>query len=191
MIIDQLPALSLPVDNDDEIPIERGQLTYKIKIEDLNIGGADPATATPLMDGTAAVGTATKYAREDHVHPSDTSKQDTLVSGTNIKTVNSSSLLGSGNINTKPKKTTLTISYSAWSGSDPYTQTVTITGASITSKTKVDLQADATAIAQLISDGVKALFIENNSGTLTLYAIGAATTANITVQVTYYETSTS
>lgn len=30
-----------------------------------------PATATPLMDGTAAVGTATKYAREDHVHPSE------------------------------------------------------------------------------------------------------------------------
>lgn len=37
-------------------------------------GGANPATATPLMDGTAAVGTATKYAREDHVHPTDTSR---------------------------------------------------------------------------------------------------------------------
>mgnify|MGYP007122041853 CR=1 FL=1 len=61
-------------------------------------GGADPATATPLMDGNAAVGTATKYAREDHVHPKDTSKQDTLVSGTNIKTINNTSLLGSGNI---------------------------------------------------------------------------------------------
>ena len=36
--------------------------------------GVDPATAAPLMDGTAAVGTATKYAREDHVHPSDTSR---------------------------------------------------------------------------------------------------------------------
>ena len=31
--------------------------------------GGDPATATPLMDGTAAVGTSTKYARSDHVHP--------------------------------------------------------------------------------------------------------------------------
>lgn len=50
------------------------------------------------MDGTAAVGTSTKYAREDHVHPSDTSKQDTLVSGTNIKTVNGNSLLGSGDV---------------------------------------------------------------------------------------------
>ena len=32
------------------------------------------ASAAPLMDGTAAVGTSTKYAREDHVHPTDTSR---------------------------------------------------------------------------------------------------------------------
>lgn len=29
----------------------------------------EPATSAPKMDGTAAVGTSTKYAREDHVHP--------------------------------------------------------------------------------------------------------------------------
>lgn len=40
-----------------------------------------PATANPLMDGTAAVGTSIKYAREDHVHPSDTSKVDTSFIG--------------------------------------------------------------------------------------------------------------
>lgn len=35
-----------------------------------------PADATPLMDNaTAVVGTSTDYAREDHVHPSDTSRQ--------------------------------------------------------------------------------------------------------------------
>lgn len=34
------------------------------------------ATTAPLMDGTAAVGSSSKYAKEDHVHPSDTSKQD-------------------------------------------------------------------------------------------------------------------
>lgn len=58
----------------------------------------EPATQTPLMDGTGAVGTSAKYAREDHVHPSDTSKQDALVSGTNIKTINGVSVLGSGDI---------------------------------------------------------------------------------------------
>lgn len=59
---------------------------------------ADLATAAPLMDGTAAVGTSTSMARQDHVHPSDTSRQATLVSGTNIKTVNSASILGTGNV---------------------------------------------------------------------------------------------
>jgi hypothetical protein len=37
--------------------------------------GGLPATALPLIDATPAlVGTATKYAREDHVHPTDTSR---------------------------------------------------------------------------------------------------------------------
>lgn len=31
-------------------------------------------SATPLMDGTAATGTSKRFAAEDHVHPSDTSK---------------------------------------------------------------------------------------------------------------------
>ena len=47
----------------------------------------DAATANPLMDGTAAAGVSTKYAREDHIHPSDTSREDianktTVVLGT-------------------------------------------------------------------------------------------------------------
>jgi hypothetical protein len=38
------------------------------------VGAAVPAAATvaPLMAGVAAVGVAAKYAREDHIHPSDT-----------------------------------------------------------------------------------------------------------------------
>jgi hypothetical protein len=36
--------------------------------------GVGAGTATPLMDGTAAVGTGAKYAREDHVHPTDTTR---------------------------------------------------------------------------------------------------------------------
>lgn len=76
--------------------------------------GVDPATATPLMDGTGAVGSSAKYAREDHVHPSDTAKQDALVSGTNIKTVNGASLLGSGNIATG-NAFTVTLASASWS----------------------------------------------------------------------------
>jgi hypothetical protein len=38
------------------------------------LDGVAAATSAPLMDGTAAVGSSAKYAREDHVHPSDTGK---------------------------------------------------------------------------------------------------------------------
>ena len=38
----------------------------------------DASTATPSMDGTGAAGTSNDYARADHVHPHDTSKQDAL-----------------------------------------------------------------------------------------------------------------
>lgn len=48
----------LSVDVDDKIP--------------------DSSTSNPLMDGTASVGLSSKYAREDHVHPSDTSKEAVL-----------------------------------------------------------------------------------------------------------------
>ena len=34
-------------------------------------------SATPLVDGTAAVGTSLRYARQDHVHPTDTSRAAT------------------------------------------------------------------------------------------------------------------
>lgn len=37
-------------------------------------GGPSPTSTTPAMDGTAAVGTETRYARGDHVHPTDTSR---------------------------------------------------------------------------------------------------------------------
>ena len=40
-------------------------------------GGADPSSTTPNMDGTASVGTENAYARGDHVHPSDTSREAT------------------------------------------------------------------------------------------------------------------
>ena len=47
--------------------------------------GPEPATATPLMDGTGAVGASTKYAREDHEHPTDTNKQNTITASGILK----------------------------------------------------------------------------------------------------------
>ena len=52
----------------------------KTKLDGISAGAGvatPPATVAPLMNGVAAVGTTTKYAREDHVHPSDTSRATT------------------------------------------------------------------------------------------------------------------
>ena len=67
--------LSTPVQNTDAAT--KGYVDTAIGA----ISAPVPATVNPLMDGTAAVGTSIKYAREDHVHPSDTSKVDTSFIG--------------------------------------------------------------------------------------------------------------
>lgn len=59
--------------------------SYSSGILTLSYNGSappDPATSTPLVDsGNGVVGTSVKYAREDHVHPSDTSKLDASLKG--------------------------------------------------------------------------------------------------------------
>ena len=64
------------------------------------------AKSLPLSNGSAAIGNSDRYAKEDHIHPSDQSKQDKLVSGESIKTINNRSLLGEGNIITPDSKVT-------------------------------------------------------------------------------------
>ena len=78
----------------------------------------------------------------------------------------------------------------SWTGNNPYTQTVTVTGATVTSHSLVSLQPTAAQMASLISAGVSALTIENNNGTLTAYAIGSAPSAAMTMQCTVTEVDT-
>ena len=68
----------------------------------------EAGTSTPAMDGTAAVGSSTKYARADHVHPTDTSKQNKITAsgvlqgdgngGVTAKTVDSTPTANSTNL---------------------------------------------------------------------------------------------
>jgi len=76
-----------------------------------------------------------------------------------------------------------------WSGNDPYTQIVTISGA--TAWSKVDIQPDDEVLAQLISDGVRAIWIENDDGVFTAHAIGGVNTESVTLQCTLEDTTTS
>lgn len=80
----------------------------------------------------------------------------------------------------------VSISLSAsWNGNDPYTQVVTVPGSTVYSK--VDLLPDASVLSQLFDDGVMALYIVNNNGTFTAYALGAHPTIAMTLSacVTY------
>ena len=83
------------------------------------------------------------------------------------------------------KKTTVTLSTNWTGNTSPYTQSVTISGT--TSNSKVDLQPDATAIAQMAEDGTVALYIANNNGVLTANAVGEKPTAEMTIQATITE----
>jgi len=69
-----------------------------------------------------------------------------------------------------------------WSGSDPYSQVITVTGVSIDSKSIVDLQPTAAQLASIMADGVDAMLVENNAGTLTLYALGGTPSSALTLQ---------
>lgn len=62
---------------DNKPSINGHTLTGNQTSADLGISGASPSTITPKMDGTAAKGTDTGFARGDHVHPKDTSKENT------------------------------------------------------------------------------------------------------------------
>lgn len=78
----------------------------------------------------------------------------------------------------------------AWndSGNGYHTATPTITGAAISSNNKITLQPTASMQLQLRSSGVESLYVENNSGTLTAYAVGNAPTTALSMQCTVAET---
>ena len=73
----------------------------------------------------------------------------------------------------------------SWTGSDPYTQTVTISSSTITANTKVDIQPSEEVYDQLVADNVGYLAIKNVNGTLTAVAKGGKPSVDLTVQVTY------
>lgn len=78
---------------------------------------------------------------------------------------------------------TISLPTASWTGSDPYTQTVTIFNSN--AKTKVDIQPSETLYDQLVADNVGYLAIKNVDGTLTAVAKGGKPSVDLTVQVTY------
>lgn len=75
-----------------------------------------------------------------------------------------------------------------WTGSDPYEQVVSISGASADSL--IDIQPSGAVLAQMIADGARAMWVENDNGTFTVKVLGAALTTPLTLQCTVTETGT-
>lgn len=122
--------------------------------------------------------------------PSDPDKQDILTWDT-TPTADSDHAISSGAVKAAldGKQVQIAqdqISLSAtWAGAGPYSQVVSVSGA--TAQSKIDLQPSASVLTQLAADGVTALYVENNNGALTAYALGAAPTTAMTIQCTRTE----
>lgn len=116
--ITDLPAASIPLNDTDIVEIVQGGVNKKapkssiFSLEQAQIDSTVAAAITALIDGApSALNTLNKLAaaiNDDAAFATTVSnalaaKQATLVSGTNIKTINSGSILGSGDIALVPK----------------------------------------------------------------------------------------
>lgn len=91
--------------------------------------------------------------------------------------------LTADSIGASPKSRILNITLptASWTGSGPYTQTITISGG--TANTKVDIMFNDTVYQQMVDDQVGYLAIANNSGTFTATASGGQPSVDLSIQV--------
>lgn len=125
-----------------------------------SLASPSPYTNTPAMDGIGSAGSSLAYAKGDHVHPADTSKQAVLASGT--VTLNGSAIPAAGNIDLVDSSSLSTINtQSIQTGADlsandigcqPELTTgsysVSINGAAIPAASNVDLMT-TTALSMI------------------------------------------
>ncbi len=76
----------------------------------------------------------------------------------------------------------ITLTAAGWSTEEPYSQAAALAG--LTAGSLVALHPTATQLMALQEAGVTALTAANANGTLTVYALGAAPAADLTLQVT-------
>ena len=93
-----------------------------------------------------------------------------------------------GSTGTVMQNITITLPAS-WTSAGTNIYTQTLSGlTNVTANTKIDLNPGASAILQMVSDGTYAIYVENNNGTFTVYAVGTAPTAPLTISGVRYET---
>ncbi|WP_049974162.1 right-handed parallel beta-helix repeat-containing protein [Azospirillum sp. B4] len=127
---------------------------------------AQAGAATPGMDGTAAVGSSTRYARADHVHPTDTSR---LAAANNLSDLGSAATartnLGLGSIATQAASAVAitggTVDGVVIGGTNP--AAATVTALTLTA-------APSSSVPALAMGAGAGLYLVNNNGNIKLAA---------------------
>jgi Major tropism determinant N-terminal domain len=153
------------------------------------------SSSSPLMDGTAATGTSNRYARADHVHPTDTSRAAlsgatftgpvTIPSGTgnfNTLTVSNTSVSLSGHTHTSANITDFNTSVSGLLGVKSLSQGSGIGIVSVSGNHTVSVTGIPTSLITNFASGVNALIdnavsasIVGGSGVDIVYSSGTNT----------------
>lgn len=141
-VIDNAISKSVPADG-DKIAIIDSSAESGVKLKTIlwsAVRTLITGSATPKMSGTAAVGTSSKFAREDHVHPSDTTRAKTDMSNV----VNGSIAAGKLAAHSVSADYTATIG-TGWAGAAaPYSIEVTVNGILASDTPFIDLNPSAT-----------------------------------------------
>lgn len=147
----------------------------------------EPSDTPPVMDGAAAAGTLATYARGDHKHPADTSRQEKITASGLLKGD------GNGGVSAATKGTdyagasetvTATLLAANWTGdAAPYSYTLTVSGVTATSNQEVlpalNITAEQLEALQSanIQDGGQA------ANSMTLKAYGDKPTIDLPIRV--------
>lgn len=78
---------------------------------------------------------------------------------------------------------------SGWTGTDPYSFSLATANIFYTPTihTKADVDAPSESITKMISDGIKAMYVENTNGSLSLVSVGAIPSTPIELQLSIYD----
>lgn len=147
------------------------------------------ATNTQLGAGTFSLRTAIQRILNNLAWIFGTSglgaKQNTLISGTTIKTVGGQTLLGSGDIPVGGASTAITVNLSAtWNGNAaPYTQTVTAAGITSTNNVLIALASSCTAVQAEAARNALIRVTAQGTNTFSVAADGVKPTVAIPITV--------
>lgn len=138
-------------------------------------------TSNPAMDGTAAAGTSSAYAKGDHVHPTDTSRQAKITASGMLKGN------GSGTISAAVAGTDYQAPLSAYTSNPAMDGTASAGSSSAYSKGDHVHPTDTSRQAKITASG---LLKGNGSGTISAAVAGTDYQAPLTIDETPTASST-